>query len=69
MLEATPECGKEFAAAVRHVLSWEDAWAAWKRANCPDLSRPAAKMPPGAPTAAELGERRSCRPAAPATYV
>lgn len=55
VLEATPECGREFAAAVRHILSWEDSWAAWKKNMCPEMSRPPAVMPPGAPSAADLG--------------
>ena len=56
-LEATPEEGKRFAAAVRHILAQEDAWAAWKKASCPGepMQRPPAKMPPGAPPASELG--------------
>ncbi len=34
-LEATPEHGAEFAAAVRHLMSVENSWTTWKHANCP----------------------------------
>ena len=53
-LEATPERGREFAAAVRHVLAWEDAWGAWKQAHCPKapLELPPSVPPPGAAAAA-----------------
>ncbi|KAL4423622.1 hypothetical protein ABPG77_009209 [Micractinium sp. CCAP 211/92] len=52
-LEATPDKGKEFAAAIQHLLQWEDSWTAWKQANCPaaPLERAAAEAPPGADTA------------------
>lgn len=55
-LEATPEHGREFAAAVKHILSWEDTWTAWKKAGCPadPMQRPPAKMPANAPAAADL---------------
>ncbi|PSC69291.1 THO complex subunit 1 isoform X1 isoform B [Micractinium conductrix] len=52
-LEATPDKGTQFTAAVRHLLQWEDAWAAWKQQSCPaaPLERPPAEAPPGAATA------------------
>lgn len=48
-LEATPERGREFTAAVRHILQWEDAWVAWKQAGCPrePFERPPAVAPAG----------------------
>lgn len=58
-LEATPDGGPQFGAAVRHLLRWEDSWAAWKQAGCPPaaLERPPAAPPAGAADA-DLGERR-----------
>lgn len=51
-LEATPDKGREFAAAVRHLIQWEDSWAAWKQGGCPaaPLERPAAEPPAGGST-------------------
>ncbi|KAL4439830.1 hypothetical protein ABPG75_002831 [Micractinium tetrahymenae] len=52
-LEATPDKGKEFTAAIRHLMQWEDSWAAWKQNKCPagPMERAAAEAPPGADTA------------------
>lgn len=53
-LEATPERGAEFAAAIRHLMSWEDSWAAWKKGGCPDFQKPPLAMPADAPPADQL---------------
>jgi len=34
-LEATPERGPEFTAAIKSLMAEEDAWAVWKQAGCP----------------------------------
>lgn len=34
-LEATPEHGAEFTAAIRAMMAEENAWAVWKQAGCP----------------------------------
>lgn len=49
-LAETAERGREFAAAIRHLLQWEDAWAAWKQGGCPaaPLERPPAQAPAAA---------------------
>ncbi|EFN51183.1 hypothetical protein CHLNCDRAFT_55304 [Chlorella variabilis] len=48
-LEATPDRGPQFAAAIRHLVRWEDSWAAWKQGSCPPapLERAAAQPPAG----------------------
>ncbi len=48
-LEATPDSGPQFAAAIRHLITGEDSWAAWKQASCAaaPLERPAAQPPAG----------------------
>ncbi|PRW33147.1 THO complex subunit 1 [Chlorella sorokiniana] len=49
-LEATPDRGREFAGAIRHLMQWEDAWAAWKQSGCAPgpLERRPAEAPNGA---------------------
>lgn len=44
-LEATPERGAEFAAAVRAVLADETHWVAWKRDAVPDAAGKAVTCP------------------------
>jgi THO complex subunit 1 len=69
-LEATPEKGIEFAAAIRGVLSGELAWATWKQANCPpEPLQVAALTPPVGAATAELGPpRKRPRPSPDAIY-
>ncbi|KAI3431826.1 hypothetical protein D9Q98_010579 [Chlorella vulgaris] len=52
-LESTPDKGPQFAAAIRHLMQWEDSWAAWKQSTCPaaPLQRPPAEPPAGAESA------------------
>lgn len=69
-LESTPEKGKEFADAVRGVLSGEAAWATWKQAGCPPEPLQVAPLviPPEAATI-ELGPpRKRPRHSPDATY-
>eukprot|EP00887_Chlorella_sp_A99_P000489 scaffold17.g489.t1 len=70
VLEATPEHGKEFAAAVRHVMQWEDSWAAWKQAGCPrePLERAPAVPPEGAEAGSGLPPAKKHKVAADVVY-
>lgn len=63
-LEATPDRGPQFAAAIRHLVRWEDSWAAWKQGSCPPapLERAAAQPPAGSEDA-DLSASRRCLPA------
>lgn len=49
-LEGMPDRGRDFADSVRHLLQWEDAWAAWKQGGCQPgpLERPPAAVPEAA---------------------
>jgi THO complex subunit 1 len=53
MLEATPEKGAEFAAAIRGLMASEEAWIEWKKEKCPPEphERAAAEPPAGADAA------------------
>ncbi len=54
-LQRTPECGAEFAAAVRAAMAYEGHWVGWKNRSCPPFARPPAALPqpppPGRPGA------------------
>lgn len=46
-MESTPQNGKDFAAAVKSLMTGEDAWVTWKQAGCPPepLQVPVEKIP------------------------
>ena len=69
-LESTPEKGKEFADAVRGVLSGEVAWATWKHAGCPPEPLQVAPLvpPPSAATIKVGRVRKRPRPSPDATF-
>jgi THO complex subunit 1 len=69
-LEATPDCGPAFAAAVRSALRGEEAWVAWKARGCPrEVVEVAPAAPPAGAAAAEaFPPRKRRRPSAEAVY-
>ncbi|KAK9827255.1 hypothetical protein WJX81_004028 [Elliptochloris bilobata] len=44
-LRRTPDCGDEFAAAVKAAMEYENHWVGWKNKSCPSFTRPPAALP------------------------